>query len=139
MDAGGAGERYRHDVLPRDDQQRLLMRRDRGLTLIEILIAMTIVVALAAVLYPTVVGQLRRGQVTALGNQLDNLRQSLANYRQNVLFYPSVLSQLTTQPVAGATDICGTPLPPANLARWRGPYLNRSVTGDFPVGEATVR
>jgi prepilin-type N-terminal cleavage/methylation domain-containing protein len=110
----------------------------RGVTLIEILIAMVIVVALAAVVYPTVAGQLRRGQATALGNQLDNVRTALSNYRQNVLRYPSVLTQLTTQPVAGATDVCGVAIPAANRALWRGPYLNQNVAGNIYVGEDSV-
>lgn len=115
------------------------MKRPRGVTLMEVLIAMAIVATLAAVVYPTVTGQIRRGQATALGNQLDNLRQALGSYRQNVQRYPNALSQLTTQPVAGASDICGTAIPAANRALWRGPYLNQNIAGDFAVGEDTIQ
>jgi type II secretory pathway pseudopilin PulG len=109
------------------------------MTLVEILIAMVIVVTLAAIVYPTVAGQLRRGQASALANQLDNLREALGSYRENVQRYPSALTQLTTQPTVGATDICAVAIPAANRALWRGPYLNQSIAGDFQVGEDTVQ
>lgn len=115
--------------------------RDRaGFTLLEFLVALAIVALLGAVLYPTVAGQLRSAQSTALANQLDNLRQSIANYRQNVQRFPQLLTQLTTQPPGGGSfDACGTALPAANMALWRGPYLTQVFTATgMPVGDATV-
>jgi prepilin-type N-terminal cleavage/methylation domain-containing protein len=112
----------------------------RAFTMLEILIALAIMALLAAVLYPTVGAQLRQGQSTALANQLDNLRQAIANYRQNVQRFPSLLTQLTTLPVAGAPDFCGNGLPAANVALWRGPYINQAIAaGGMPVGDATIQ
>jgi type II secretory pathway pseudopilin PulG len=107
----------------------------------ELLVALAIIALLAAMLYPTVGAQFRKGESTALANQLDNLRQSIANYRTNVQKFPSQLTQLTTQPVVGTDrDICGTLLPAANVALWRGPYLTQVIqaTG-VPTGDATIR
>jgi prepilin-type N-terminal cleavage/methylation domain-containing protein len=115
---------------------------DTGLSLVEILIVLVIVAAFAAVIYPSVATQLRRGQATALGNQLGNLRDAIANYRQNVGRYPNVLTLLTTQPVNGDDDSCGANLPTAGAAgitQWRGPYLTQNVSGNFPVGDATMQ
>ena len=111
---------------------RPTLRTHSGFTLAEILIALVIV----AMLYPTVGAQLRAGQSAALGNQLDNLRQAILNYRQNVVRLPSALADLTTQPVAGAVDACGTLVPAANRALWRGPYINQNIVGNMPIGDA---
>jgi prepilin-type N-terminal cleavage/methylation domain-containing protein len=116
------------------------LREKRGLvgfTLAEILIALAILAVLAAVLYPTAAAQLRSGQSAAIGNQLDNLRQAIANYRQNVTRFPSALTQLTTQPTAASLDACGTAIG-ANQALWRGPYVNQNIVGNMPVADALV-
>lgn len=117
------------------DATRLIARR--GFTLAEILVGLAIVTILAAVLYPSVAGQLRTGQSTAYANQMDNLRQAIANYRQNVQRYPNSLAELTTAPTAADLDACGTVLG-ANSALWRGPYINQTIVGNMPVGEAVV-
>jgi prepilin-type N-terminal cleavage/methylation domain-containing protein len=123
----------------------MLMRRGlRGrlaFTLVEIIVALVVLAVLAAMLYPTAAGQLRQGQSTALANQLDNLRVAIANYRTNVQRFPSQLTQLTAVPPgSGANDLCGTALPAANIALWRGPYITQVIlaTG-MPVGDATIQ
>ena len=107
-------------------------------TLAEVLVALAILALLAAVLFPTVGAQLRKGQSAALANQLDNLRTSIGNYRTNVVRYPFVLVDLTTQPGVGSVDACGTAIPAANRALWRGPYLTQVILGNTPVGDATL-
>lgn len=108
-----------------------------GFTLAEMLVGLAIIAILAAVLYPSVAGQIRAGQSTAYANQMDNLRQAIANYRQNVQRYPGALSELTTAPTAADVDACGTVLG-ANSAFWRGPYINQAISGNLPLGEAIV-
>lgn len=110
----------------------------RGITLVEILIAMAILATLAAVLYPSVAVQLRRGQSTALANQLDNIRQALGNFQQNVTEYPRFLMQLTVAPVNGDDDSCGNNLSAAQRNSWRGPYLTQNIVGNIVVGDATI-
>jgi general secretion pathway protein G len=114
-------------------------RRRAGFTLVEIMIALAILALLAAMLYPTAASQLRSGRSTALANQLDNLRQAIANYRENVQRYPKVLTQLTNQPVAGALESCSGALPGPLMARWRGPYLTQNIVGNMPVADATIQ
>jgi prepilin-type N-terminal cleavage/methylation domain-containing protein len=112
----------------------------RGVTLVEILIVMAILATLAAVLYPSVAVQLRRGQTSALANQFNYLRESIANYRENVTKYPYTLTQLTVQPVVNSPDLCNAlVLTATQVAAWRGPYIAQNIVGNIPVGDATVR
>jgi general secretion pathway protein G len=113
------------------------LRARRAFSLAEILVALAILALLAAVLYPTAAGQLRSGQSAALANQLDNLRQAIANYRQNVLHFPNQLTQLTNAPLVTAPDACGTAIGAQN-ALWRGPYITQDIVGNMPVGDAMV-
>lgn len=110
----------------------------RGMTIVEILLAIAILAILAAVVLPTTAGQLRQGHATALANQLSNLREAIGNYRENVGAYPVSLVQLTTQPVAGANDSCGAPLSNPEINGWRGPYINQNIVGNMPVGNAVI-
>lgn len=110
----------------------------RGMTLMEVLIAIAILAIIAAVVIPTSAGQLRQGHSAALANQLTNLRQAIANYRENVGAYPASLAQLTTQPVAGDDDACGANLSNAELNAWRGPYVNQNIVAAMPVGNALI-
>src|SRR5437870_644141 len=119
----------------------MLMRRRSvrsGLTLVEIVVALVILAVVAAMLYPTAASQLRSGQSAALANQLDNLRQAIGNFDQNVQRFPSVLTQLTVSPLSG-NDACGTVIPGANIALWRGPYITQNITGNMPIGDATIQ
>lgn len=109
------------------------------MTLLEIIVAVAILGVMAAALYPTVMGRLQRAQAAALARQLDAYTEALERYRENVGRYPNRLRQLTTQPAAGARDICLGTIPGPLQARWRGPYLNRAIVDDsIKVGDATV-
>ena len=110
----------------------------RGMTIVEVLMALAILAIIAAVVLPTTAGQLRQGHATALANQLANLRDAIGNYRENVGAYPISLTQLTTPPVAGDDDSCGADLSTAEMNAWRGPYINQNIVGDMPVGNAVV-
>jgi prepilin-type N-terminal cleavage/methylation domain-containing protein len=116
-----------------------VLTRRRGFTLAEVLVGLAIVAILAAVLYPAIGSQLRRGQSAALGNQIGNLRDAIAAYRQNVGRYPRTLSQLSNALGASATDACANTMPPPVRNAWRGPYLTQAVSGDIVVGDATVK
>lgn len=113
------------------------MRRPRGFTLAEILIALAIAATLAAVLFPAMSTQLRRGQSAATSSTLTNLRDAIVAYRGNVLDYPRTLSQLTNALVAGATDACGNALSAAQRAAWRGPYMTQVISGSIAIADGT--
>ena len=111
----------------------------RAMTLMEILVALVILAVVAAVVYPTAAAQLRTGHATALANQLSNLRDAIGNYRQNVGAYPRSLTVLTTAPTVADIDACGTALSAAEVAAWRGPYINQNIVGAMPVANASVQ
>jgi prepilin-type N-terminal cleavage/methylation domain-containing protein len=114
------------------------MRRRPGFTLAEALIALAIIATMAAVLYPAMSAQLRRGQSAATASALTNLRDAIVAYRGNVADYPSTLSLLTNAPVAGATDACGNVLSAAQRNAWRGPYLTQNISGSMTIGDGTA-
>ena len=113
------------------------MPRRRGFTLAEALIALAIVATMAAVLYPAMSAQLRRGQSAAVASALTNLRDAIVAYRGNVSDYPRTLSNLTNALVAGATDACGNVLSGAQRNAWRGPYLTQNISGNYTIGDGT--
>lgn len=110
----------------------------RGFTLLEIVAALIILGILGAVLYPTIGAQLRGSRSAALARQLEALREAIANYQDNVGQFPASLQQLVVSPTFGALDLCGNTLSGAERNRWRGPYLQRDVSGDLPVADYLV-
>jgi len=110
-----------------------------GMSLVEVVAAVLIVALLAAAVYPTIAAQWRRGQSAALASQLGNLRDALEAYRDNVTRYPRTVSQLNTALGVTATDACGATMSPGIRNKWRGPYLSQNVSGEIPVGDATVK
>lgn len=116
-----------------------MRRTRRGMTLVEILLALAILAVIAAMVYPTAAGQLRQGHASALGNQLNNLRTAIQSFRDNVGAYPNNLQLLTTPPVNGDDDSCGANLSAAERNAWRGPYMNQVIVAAMPVGNASVQ
>lgn len=105
----------------------------------EILVVLAVLAALAAVVGRNVASTTQSGRSAALAESLDGLRRSIYAYRGDVRRYPTNLTQLSTQPAAGATDLCGRDVPPTFLANWRGPYTGQTVTGSgIPVGDALI-
>jgi prepilin-type N-terminal cleavage/methylation domain-containing protein len=111
----------------------------RALSLFEILVAVVILGLLTAALYPTMMPKLRAAQVTSIATQLDGLRVAIGSYRQDVRRYPRRLYQLTHALAPGDLDACGSAVSGAARSRWDGPYIARSIEGNFPVGDATMR
>jgi type II secretory pathway pseudopilin PulG len=105
----------------------------------EVITVLVIFGLLAAILLPTIGSILRGAQASAVGSTLENIREAIANYQENVGAYPRRLFMLNTQPVVGDDDSCGNNLSGAERNRWRGPYLTTTLNGDFPVGDATVK
>jgi prepilin-type N-terminal cleavage/methylation domain-containing protein len=115
------------------------MRPRRGFTLIEILAALIIFVALAALIMPQVVSNVRRSTATAVESTLTHLVDGLARHKGDVRRFPAELRWLTDATAGTPTDICGTTIPAALLLRWGGPYLQQQVgTAGIPAGDATV-
>jgi prepilin-type N-terminal cleavage/methylation domain-containing protein len=115
-----------------------VLTRRAGFTLAEALITLAIIATMAAVLYPAMSSQLRRGQSAATASALTNLRDAIVAYRGNVSDYPRTLSLLTNAPIAGATDACGNVISAAQRNAWRGPYLTQNISGSMTIGDGTA-
>ncbi len=92
--------------------------KQRGFTLLELLVVILIIGLLTAVVAPRFVGQISKSESTAARAQIEALDKALQSYRIDTGRFPSTsqgLAALVTQP--------------SDEPRWRGPYMQ----GDIPV------
>jgi general secretion pathway protein G len=97
--------------------------RNRGFTLLELLVVIVIIGALAGLIAPRYFDQLGKSNTKIARAQLVSLEKALDQYRLDVGRYPSTeqgLAALNTRP--------------AGQERWAGPYLKRAVPPD-PWGQ----
>jgi general secretion pathway protein G len=104
-------------------------RTDRGFTLLELLVVISVIAILAAVVTPMVFRNVGDAKVSAARAQLEILELALDAYRLDNNYYPTTeqgLQALVVKPTS----------PPAPFG-WRGPYLKRAVPTD-PWGKPFV-
>ncbi len=94
--------------------------RQAGYSLMEVLIAVSIIALLAALIAPRLFGQLDASQVTAARTQIRMIETGLDSFRLDVGRYPLAEEGLS---------VLDTP-PPDLAARWNGPYLEGGVPSD---------
>lgn len=97
-------------------------RRRPGFTLLELLVVLAIIAALAAVVAPNVFRNVGDAKAGAAKAQVESLVLALNAYRLDNDAFPTTeqgLAALRTMPTAGEL--------PRN---WRGPYLQRVVSND---------
>ena len=101
-------------------------RRQRGFTLLELLVVIVIIGMLAGLVAPRYFDQVSKSNAKIAKAQIDSLEKALDAYRLDVGGYPSTeqgLEALNTRP--------------QNLEKWAGPYLKKAVPLD-PWGAAYV-
>lgn len=107
--------------------QRAGRRLARGFTLVEVLVTIVIVSVLASVLLPALFKQINRGDMSKLVNDLQAIRIGAETFGSDVRKLPSNVADLVSPITASSTDIDGAAFTTSAIARWRGPYLNRTV------------
>jgi prepilin-type N-terminal cleavage/methylation domain-containing protein len=103
------------------------MSHRRGFSLLEIVIAVTIVALLAAVIVSAVVVRLQDSRSAAVAQTLASLSDGILEYRADVRRYPKNLRYLSTSPIAGVTDLCDQTVPASFRSLWRGPYTKTAI------------
>ena len=102
---------------------RMVNRRNKGFTLIEMLIVIVVIAILALIVIPRLLGAGRKAKEATLRGDVHQLRNSIQQFE-----YPSALSQLMTVPAAGSTGGGGIAL---DVNGWQGPYL-RTPDNNLP-------
>jgi general secretion pathway protein G len=98
----------------------------RGFTLLELLVVLVVLGLLVSIVGPRYFNQLGKSEAKAAQTQIASIAKALDMYRVDVGRYPSTEQGLAALSVA-----------PANEAKWRGPYLQKTVPPD-PWGRAYV-
>ena len=104
-------------------------RGERGYTLLEVLIVLTIIALVAALVGPRLMAQLDRSKVTAARVQIRSLASALETMRIDIGRYPTTqegLSLLVRRSGAARDN-----------TDWQGPYLDSDVPSD-PWGGSYV-
>ena len=126
----GADKLYRHAkkvISSLNEVERAFRRaREKGFTLLELLVVVVIIGLLAGFVAPRYFGQVGKSEVATARAQIDALEKALDQYRLDTGRYPSTelgLKALVERP----------PEEP----KWNGPYLKKSVPLD-PWGKPYV-
>ncbi len=103
-------------------------RRERGYSLLEVLIVLTIIALIAALVGPRLMAQLDRSKVTAARVQVRAIASAIETMRLDLGRYPTNeegIALLNEAPRGGDAEL------------WRGPYLDAETPVD-PWGGAYV-
>src|SRR5450759_4535540 len=116
--------------------------KKRGFSLGEILVAVAIMAVIAAVVIPSIGGQLNKGETGRVTSDLISIRGAVEQFLADVRRYPSAMQQLQVKPgvlAAADTGINGTGMFTATqVARWRGPYMTKDTVGARLTGYGTT-
>jgi general secretion pathway protein G len=102
-----------------------MSQKQRGFTLLELLVVIVIIGLLAGLVAPRYFDQVGKSNTKVARAQVESLEKSLDQYRLDLGKYPSTeqgLLALFTKPAA-------------NAEKWQGPYLKKAVPAD-PWGNA---
>jgi len=94
-------------------------RRQRGFTLIEILIVVIIIGLIASLVAPNLIGRYERSREEIAKAQVEMLSSGVLSFKLDMNRYPASFEELVK-----STD-----------AKWRGPYLSKQTIPKDPWGQ----
>lgn len=100
--------------------------RQRGFTLVEMLLVLVILGTLAAIVVPKFAGRTEQAKVTAAQTQISTFQTVLDAFEIDNGYYPK-----------GSNGLQDLIVEPSNAQDWRGPYLNQDIPLD-PWGNPYV-
>jgi general secretion pathway protein G len=92
--------------------------REKGFTLIEILVVMVIITLLASLVAPRLFPKLGKGKQSAAKAQIELLEQALDQFRLDTGRYPTTQEGLSVL------------VADQNIEKWEGPYLKKGLPND---------
>jgi len=98
--------------------EKILVPKERGFTLIEILVVMVMITLLASLVAPRLFPKLGKGKQSAAKAQIELLEQALDQFRLDTSRYPTTQEGLN---VLAANQ---------NIENWDGPYLKKGLPND---------
>jgi prepilin-type N-terminal cleavage/methylation domain-containing protein len=113
---------------------RSLNRRAKGFTLPEVLATLAIIAVLAAVVIPTIAGQIQKADPQRLGNDAMALRGGIEQFLADSRRYPSSFGNLTTLITTAQTGLIGGNFSNTEVRRWAGPYIQKDATAALETG-----
>jgi len=93
--------------------------RERGITLIEMLVVVTIIALFAALVGPKLFGNVDKAKRTTAMAQINTFMTALGNYKLDTGTFPSTEMGLQSLRVK-----------PENVPQWAGPYLTKDLPLD---------
>lgn len=101
--------------------------RRSGFTLAEILVALALMALLAAVLLPTVAGQVLKGDAGRVVQDLEAMRSGSERFLTDIRRYPGRYSDLSLAITTLHTDILGNAYNAGQVTKWKGPYVTKDT------------
>jgi len=95
------------------------MRRNRGFTLIELMLVIVIIATLAAIVATNLAGKGEVAKIGAVKGQIANFEQALDMFEAECGRYPTT-----------AEGLAALNSPPSNLKGWKGPYMKKGIPND---------
>jgi prepilin-type N-terminal cleavage/methylation domain-containing protein len=105
------------------------IRRKFGFTLAEILVALALIALLAAVLLPTVAGQILKGDAGRVMQDVDAVRSGIDQFLADIHRYPLKYTNLSRAIAVSDSDITPNPYTSGLVSKWAGPYITKDTVG----------
>lgn len=108
----------------------------RGFSVVELIVALAVVAALAAMVIPFYQAYSERALAGQIATNLRVVANGIKEFRNSVGVLPLNVNQLIVKPATTESDLCGVSLSSTQkLAFWNGPYVSRDLIASQLVME----